>query len=169
VVFNVFTTKIRKATATAAGRANTQNTVFSGFVKRSILMSSAKKALTVSVGFVFLLAFLSRCNRASGTYRAEASTSRVSGVYKPGTYMSSAEGYEGGVTVEVEFDHDSIISVRVVEENETKEIGGRVIETLPGEIVEAQTYAVDAFSGATITRNAIMTAVKDCIDQATVK
>jgi fumarate reductase flavoprotein subunit len=45
--------------------------------------------------------------------------------------MSSAEGYEGGVTVEVEFDHDSILSVRVVEENETKEIGGRAIETLP--------------------------------------
>jgi fumarate reductase flavoprotein subunit len=40
---------------------------------------------------------------------------------------------------------------------------------LPGEIVEAQTYAVDAFSGATITSNAIMTAVKDCIDQAAVK
>jgi fumarate reductase flavoprotein subunit len=69
----------------------------------------------------------------------------------------------------VEFDHDSILSVRVVEENETKEIGGRAIETLPGEIVEAQTYAVDTFSGATITSNAIMTAVKDCIDQAAVK
>jgi fumarate reductase flavoprotein subunit len=132
-----------------------------GFVKRSILLSSAKKALTVSISFVFLLAFLSVCNKASGTYKAEASTSRASGVYKPGTYMSNAEGYEGGVAVKVEFDHDSILSVRVVEENETKEIGGRAIETLPGEIVEAQTYAVDAFSGATITSNAIMTAVKE--------
>jgi fumarate reductase flavoprotein subunit len=40
---------------------------------------------------------------------------------------------------------------------------------LPKEIVEAQTYAVDAFSGATITSNAIKTAVEDCIKQATVK
>jgi fumarate reductase flavoprotein subunit len=132
-------------------------------------MSSTKKALTVSAEFVFLLAFLSVCNKASGTYKAEASTSIASDVYKAGTYMSRAEGYEGSVTVEVEFDHDSIISVRVVEENETKEIGGGAIETLPGKIVEAQTYAVDAFSGATITSNAIMTAVKDCVDQATVK
>jgi fumarate reductase flavoprotein subunit len=134
-------------------------------------MSPTKRALTVSTGFVFLLAFLSGCNRASGTHKAEASasTSRASGVYKAGTYMSSVEGYEGGVTVEVEFDHDSILSVRIVEENETKEIGGRAIETLPGEIVEAQTYAVDAFSGATITSNAIMTAVKDCIDQGAVQ
>jgi uncharacterized protein with FMN-binding domain len=66
-------------------------------------MSSAKRALTVSAGFVFLLAFLSGCNRASGTHKAEASASRASGVYKAGTYMSSAEGYEGGVTVEVKF------------------------------------------------------------------
>jgi fumarate reductase flavoprotein subunit len=143
--------------------------LFSGFGKRSIPMSSAKKALAVSAGFVFLLAFLSVCNKASGTYKADAATSIASGAYKAGTYMSSAEGYEGGVTVEVEFDHDSILSVSVVEENETKEIGGRAIETLPGEIVEAQTYAVDTFSGATITSNAIITAVKDCIDQATVK
>jgi fumarate reductase flavoprotein subunit len=132
-------------------------------------MSSTKKVLTVSAGFVILLAFLSGCHRASGTYREGTSASRASGVYKEGTYMSSAEGYKGGVTVEVEFDHDSMLSVRVVEENETKEIGGRAIKTLPGEIVEAQTYAVDAFSGATITSNAIITAVKDCIDQAAVK
>jgi fumarate reductase flavoprotein subunit len=132
-------------------------------------MSPAKRALTVSAGFVFSLAFLSGCNRASGTHRAEAPAGRASGVYKAGTYLAGAEGYEGAITVEVEFARDSILSVRVVEENETEEIGGRAVETLPGEMVEAQTYAVDAFSGATVTSNAIMTAVKDCMDQAAVK
>lgn len=132
-------------------------------------MGSVKKWLAASAGFVFLLAVLPGCNRTSGAYKTEAYTGRASGIYKAGTYAAGAEGYEGGVTVEVEFDHDSILSVRIVEENETREIGGRAIDALPGEIVEAQTYDVDAFSGATITSNAIKTAVEDCINQAAVK
>jgi fumarate reductase flavoprotein subunit len=136
---------------------------------RSILMSSAQKALTVSAGFIFLLTVLSGCNRTSVSRKTKSYAGKTSGIYKAGTYTASAEGYESSIMMEVEFDHDSILSVRVVEENETKEIGGRAIDTLTKEIVEAQTYAVDAFSGATITSNAIKTAVEDCIKQATVK
>lgn len=92
--------------------------------------------------------------------------SNSSGIYKPGTYTASGAGYAGDVVVEVEFDKDSILSVIVTDENETEEIGGRVIDELQKKVVEEQTFEVDAVSSATITSEAIKEAVKSCMEQA---
>lgn len=86
--------------------------------------------------------------------------------YNAGTYTATAEGYAGGVTVEVEFDKASILSVTVTEHSETVGFGDRAAEELPGKIVQAQTFEVDAISSATVTSDAIKTAVKDCMAQA---
>lgn len=86
--------------------------------------------------------------------------------YKEGTYTATAEGHGGDMTVEVAFDKDSILSVKVTEQSETEWFFDLVTETLPERIVEAQTWEVDAVTSATITSNAIKTAVKDCIAQA---
>ena len=89
-----------------------------------------------------------------------------SGIYKAGTYMAGASGYGGAITVEVEFDSKSLLKVSVVEEHETKDFGTMAISTLPGRIVEAQTYDVDAVSSATVTSEAIKAVVKNCMEQA---
>lgn len=86
--------------------------------------------------------------------------------YNAGTYMATAEGYAGDVTVEVEFDKASILSVKVTNHNETVGFGDRAADELPGKIVEAQTWEVDAITSATVTSDAIKAAVKDCISQA---
>lgn len=86
--------------------------------------------------------------------------------YNAGTYMATAEGYAGDVTVEVEFDKASILSVKVTDHNETVGVGDRAADELPGKIVEAQTWEVDAITSATVTSDAIKAAVKDCISQA---
>ena len=69
--------------------------------------------------------------------------------YLPGTYTATAQGCGGGVTVEVIFDETQIASV-----------------SIPELIVEGQTLAVDAVTGATVTSTAILTAVADCVTQA---
>lgn len=86
--------------------------------------------------------------------------------YLPGTYTATARGFGGGVTVEVIFDETQIASVTVVEHSETAGICGPAIESIPELIVEGQTLAVDAVTGATVTSTAILTAVADCVTQA---
>lgn len=89
-----------------------------------------------------------------------------SAAYKAGTYTSTAAGYSGDVTVQVEFDETSILSVTVTGQTETESIGGKAIEEVPGKIEEAQTWEVDAVSQATVTSEAVKAAVKDCMEQA---
>ena len=68
--------------------------------------------------------------------------------YLPGTYTATAQGCGGGVTVEVIFDETQIASVTVVEHSETAGICEPAIESIPELIVEGQTLAVDAVTGA---------------------
>ena len=70
------------------------------------------------------------------------------------------------MTVEVIFDETQIASVTVVEHSETAGICEPAIESIPELIVEGQTLAVDAVTGATVTSTAILTAVADCVTQA---
>lgn len=87
-------------------------------------------------------------------------------IYKAGTYTAAAKGHNGDVTVEVTFDDNSIVSVKVKEHDETAGISDTPIERIPGEIVKDQTLAIDTVSGATFTSNAILVAVEDCVKQA---
>lgn len=90
-------------------------------------------------------------------------------IYTAGVYTASAEGYSGPVTVEVEFDGSSILSVHVLSHSETVNISDRAIDELPSQIVEAQTWDVDAVSSATFTSDAIREAVRDCFAQAALR
>lgn len=90
-------------------------------------------------------------------------------IYTAGVYTASAEGYSGPVTVEVEFDGSSILSVHVLSHSETVNISDRAIDEIPSQIVEAQTWDVDAVSSATFTSDAIREAVRDCFAQAALR
>ena len=90
-------------------------------------------------------------------------------IYTAGVYTASAEGYSGPVTVEVEFDGSSILSVQVLSHSETVKISDRAIDEIPSQIVEAQTWDVDAVSSATFTSDAIREAVRDCLAQAALR
>lgn len=90
-------------------------------------------------------------------------------IYTAGVYTASAEGYSGPVTVEVEFDGSSILSVHVLSHSETVNISDRAIDEIPSQIVKAQTWDVDAVSSATFTSDAIREAVRDCLAQAALR
>ncbi len=86
--------------------------------------------------------------------------------YTPGTYSSSVMGRNADVTVEVELSEDKIESVKVVAHDETLDVAAVALERIPSKIVSSQTTKIDSVTGATVTSNAIKTAVNNCLSQA---
>lgn len=87
-------------------------------------------------------------------------------VYTPGTYAAQAKGFGGVVSVSVTFDEKGMTDVRVEAPDETSGIGSVAAEKLPAAILNAQSAQVDTVSGATFTSKAVISAVEDCIAQA---
>lgn len=88
------------------------------------------------------------------------------GSFTPGTYTGVGQGKNGEVKVEVTFSESEIMDIQVTEHSETEGICEAPIERIPAQILENQSVAVDAVAGATMTGDAIIEAVKDCITQA---
>lgn len=86
--------------------------------------------------------------------------------FKEGTYTGKGTGRNGEVEVTVEFTNDAIKAITVGEHKETPGISDAAINDLPGTIVTKQSLAVDTIAGATISSEAILTAVEDCVNQA---
>ncbi len=86
--------------------------------------------------------------------------------YKPGTYTASAQGMGGMVAVTVTFSEDKIESVVIGDHSETPGIATPVLEGFPQLIVDNQSLKIDAVAGATLTSDAVLTAVADCVQQA---
>ncbi len=98
----------------------------------------------------------------------EASTEVVDVSTVPdGTYEATGTGIGGDVPVTVTVENGAIVSVEIGENSETEGIGSNAIEQLPDLIVEANgTEGVDTVSGATITSNAILSAVNEALASA---
>ena len=72
----------------------------------------------------------------------------------------TANGFGGELTVEVTVDGKQIVSVEVLENKETPGVADPAINNLPGEIVAAQSVAVDVKAGCTLASNAVLEATK---------
>lgn len=104
-----------------------------------------------------LLVMMSLLTAAAMTACSSASSEERTG---------QAEGYGGPLKVRVTTDGGKITNVEVTEHSETEGVGTRAIEALPQAIVTANSWQVDATSGATVTSNAIMAAVADAMGQS---
>ena len=102
-------------------------------------------------------------NQAAG-----AATSKTA--LTDGTYTAKATGYSwtGMMTGEVVIENGAIKSITITEEHdsETGEIAKTAYDLLPGRIIENQSLATDAISGATVTSNGIKSIVTSAIEQA---
>lgn len=85
---------------------------------------------------------------------------------KDGTYTAEVEGYQPSLTVEVTFSNGSITSVEVVDSNETKTWADSALHYIPKYIHDEQSLNVDTITGATVTSNAIISAVEKTIKDA---
>lgn len=83
-----------------------------------------------------------------------------------GKYTTKAHGQESYVYVATTIIDNAIASVQVLTHHETVGIGTYAVDAMPAAIVEAQSVNIDGVSGATLTSNAIKTAVKEAITLA---
>ena len=103
-------------------------------------------------------------NEASGVV-VEAAEVKM----KPGTYTAQGSGYAwiGQLTLDVTVDESSILSIEVVDKNrESTSIFNTVVERLIPRIIENQSLAVDAITGATASSAGVKEAVKNALVQA---
>lgn len=85
---------------------------------------------------------------------------------KDGSYEATVDGQNGDMAVSVTVAGGKITDVTIVSNHETDTIAGDALEKVPAAIVAGNTPAVDAVTGATLTSDRIMDAVKQCLEQA---
>ena len=84
-----------------------------------------------------------------------------------GTYTSSAKGCLSDVSVTVTVTGGKVSEVAIDASGETPELGGAAAETLADVLTTSgSTAGVDAVAGATLTSDAVFTAMDDCLSQA---
>lgn len=121
-------------------------------------MKKTKQILSVLLVFIVMLSFVG-CSKP-------ASNGGEGALFKAGTYTAKAKGLGGDVEVEMILTETTIESVKVLSHSETPGISDPAIEQIPANIVAAQGLKIDAVSGATVTSEAILAAVIDCLTQA---
>ena len=80
-----------------------------------------------------------------------------------GIYTSSAQGCLSDVTVTVTVTGGRVTGVEIDASGETPELGGTAADQLTK---AGSTSGVDAVAGATMTSDAVFTAMDDCLSQA---
>ncbi len=87
--------------------------------------------------------------------------------YTPGVYQGEAIGRNGPMKVEVTVGNNRIENIKILEHRESAGLSDAPLDLLPKRIIEKQSLAVDAFSGATFSSNAVIGAVKNAVSKAT--
>lgn len=87
--------------------------------------------------------------------------------YTDGTYTAGAQGCLSEVGVTVTITGGKVTNVVIDASGETPELGGNAAAALAEQLTEAGTTSgVDAVAGATMTSDAVFTAMDDCLSQA---
>ena len=87
--------------------------------------------------------------------------------YTDGTYTASAHGCLSDVAVTVTITGGKVTDVDIDASGETPELGANAAAALAEQLTEAgTTTGVDAVAGATMTSDAVFTAMDDCLSQA---
>lgn len=87
-------------------------------------------------------------------------------VMADGAYEASAQGNNGPITVSVTIADGKFTEIHVVSHEETEGIYNVPFEVIPAQVVAYQSLAVDSITGATVSSNALKTAIADCAAQA---
>ena len=104
---------------------------------------------------------------AGQTDSAQAAESSAAGAgYKDGTYVGSAQGYGGTVSVEVTIENGSIAKIEPISHGgEDAAYWDMAVAVIP-QIIESQGASADTVSGATFSSTGIINAVIEALQQA---
>ncbi|KPU43139.1 urocanate reductase precursor [Oxobacter pfennigii] len=121
------------------------------------------KGLAFILSIVMVASAMTGCKPSSGN---PTGGQPANAVYKAGTYDASAAGKIGDISLSVTFSESRIERIDIVDHQETPGISDPALERIPKAIIDNQSLAVDAVAGATITSNAILTAVESAVVKA---
>ncbi len=131
-----------------------------------------KKHLALAMAFLLLFS-MAACAPAAEPVQtpaietpAAAATPSPAPTVADGAYEGVAAGFNGELKVAVTVASGAIEKVEVLAHTESAGVADDILAAMPELIVEEQSYAVDALSGATFTSNAIKFAVKDALTKA---
>ncbi|MGO4936365.1 FMN-binding protein [Fundicoccus sp. Sow4_H7] len=96
--------------------------------------------------------------------QAEGDTNNEAASFEDGTHNGTAKGHNGPLELEVVVEGGVITEINVLSHSETKGISDPAFEEVIPAIIEANSVEVDTVSGASITSNAIIDAVKDALN-----
>lgn len=95
---------------------------------------------------------------------AKGEQKKLVNTFKAGTYTSTVTGHNGEMTVKVDFSTDKIKDIKV-DHVESNGIGTAAIDIIVSEVLNNQSLAVDSVSGATVTSNALIMGINNCVEQ----
>ena len=127
-----------------------------------------KKTMTrniviMAIVTVIMAVVLSLYIKNTGTVPAADNTASLA----DGTYTASAQGCLSEVGVTVTITGGKVTNVVIDASGETPELGGNAAAALAEQLTETgTTTGVDAVAGATMTSDAVFTAMDDCLSQA---
>ncbi len=121
-----------------------------------------KRTLLPVVLFV-LLVVIGACTASAPTSSDGVTPAAVA---LTGVYETTAQGRNGDIKVRTTLTDSAISKVEIISHTETAGLVDASLVEVPRRIVEGNTLAVDAVSGATITSNAIVAAVGKAIEAA---
>ena len=108
----------------------------------------------------------SQAAEAAGSGASGAAAGTGASKYKDGTYSGSGQGYGGAINLDVTVEQDTITDIQVTSAaGETDTYFNSAIAVID-EILTQQTPDVDTVSGATLSSNGIINAVKAALEQA---
>ncbi|SMC25343.1 Polyferredoxin [Clostridium acidisoli DSM 12555] len=108
-------------------------------------------------------------NAASTQQQAATSnegSTQQGGKYKDGTYTGTADGFRPGLQVSVTVKSGKISDIKIDQINDTPNFYQRAVDTVPNEIITAQSTSVDTVSGATYSSEGIINAVSAALSKA---
>ena len=122
-----------------------------------------RNVIIMAVVTVIMAVVLGLYIKSTGTVPAADNAANLT----DGTYTSSAQGCLSEVSVTVTVTGGKVSNVQINAADETPDLGGKAAETLADQLTKAgSTAGVDAVAGATLTSDAVFTAMDDCLAQA---
>ena len=137
-----------------------------GNVAGDVLAQQVLEAQSADIDGVSGATVTSSAAKAAVQAALEQAAGKVGGTMTAGTYTATAHGAKHDITVEVDVTEDKIADIRVTEANDSPFVSEAAIAKMPARILEKQSVAADAVTGATFTSAAIRSAVSDCLVQA---
>ena len=87
--------------------------------------------------------------------------------WNDGSYEGKAEGVHGDIQLLVTIEKGAIKSIDVTSQAETSGVSEVAFTEVPKSIIDSQSTDVETVTGATVSSEAIITAVNDALNKAT--